>query len=115
MLPDQARAIINAETTAHGLLLETLWQSGGRITEVLRLRPCDLDQREGALRVQNLKQHEPARQREPRTDVYSQRPAQIDRDFQTCRLISNTSVAPSISHWCNASRISAASTTSTPL
>lgn len=41
VLPEQARAIINAaETTAHRLLLETLWQSGGRITEVLRLRPC---------------------------------------------------------------------------
>jgi integrase len=45
VLPEQARAIINAaETTAHHLLLETLWQSGGRITEVLRLRPCDLDE-----------------------------------------------------------------------
>ena len=31
--PDQARAIFNAaETTQHRLLLETLWQSGGRIT-----------------------------------------------------------------------------------
>jgi integrase len=46
VLPDQARAIINAaETTAHRLLLECLWQSGGRITEVLRLRPSDLDAR----------------------------------------------------------------------
>ena len=57
VMPDQARAIINAtETTAHRLLLETLWQSGGRITEVLRLRRCDLDVHEGALRLQNLKQ-----------------------------------------------------------
>jgi integrase len=61
VLPEQARAIINAaETTAHHLLLETLWQSGGRITEVLRLRPCDLDEVEGALRLQNLKQRKRA-------------------------------------------------------
>ncbi len=54
---DQARAIINtAETTMHGLLLETLWQSGGRVTEVLRLRPVDLVEAEGALRLTNLKQ-----------------------------------------------------------
>ena len=57
VLPDQVRAIINtADTTAHRLLLETLWQSGGRITEVLHLRPCDLDLAEGALRLVNLKQ-----------------------------------------------------------
>jgi integrase/recombinase XerD len=57
VLPDQARAIINAATpTAHRLLLETLWQSGGRLSEVLRLRPCDVDQAEGALRLANLKQ-----------------------------------------------------------
>jgi integrase len=57
VLPDQARAIINAaETTAHRLLLECLWQSGGRITEVLRLRPSDLDELEGALHMRNLKQ-----------------------------------------------------------
>jgi site-specific recombinase XerD len=31
---EQARAIINvAATTTHRLLLETLWQSGGRVTE----------------------------------------------------------------------------------
>src|SRR5437868_11243715 len=58
---EQARAMINAaETTAHRLLLETLWQSGGRITEVLRLRPCDLDLAEGALRLVNLKQRKRA-------------------------------------------------------
>jgi integrase len=57
VLPEQARAIINAaQTTQHRLLLEALWQSGGRITEVLRLRPCDLDTLEGALHLQNLKQ-----------------------------------------------------------
>jgi Phage integrase family len=59
--PDQARSIINAaETTAHRLLLECLWQSGGRITEVLRLRPYDLDLHEGALRLINLKQRKRA-------------------------------------------------------
>jgi integrase len=43
---EQARAIINAATSqAHRLLLECLWQSGGRISEVLRLRPCDVDAR----------------------------------------------------------------------
>jgi len=52
-----ARAIINAAgTTMHGLLLETLWQSGGRVTEVLRLRPTDLVKEEGALKLANLKQ-----------------------------------------------------------
>jgi integrase len=56
-LPDQERAIIKAaETTAHRLLLECLWQSGGCISEVLRLRPSDLDEVESALHMQNLKQ-----------------------------------------------------------
>jgi integrase len=54
---DQARAIIiAAETTMHRLLPETLWQSGGRVTEVLRLRPADVIEAEGALRMTNLKQ-----------------------------------------------------------
>src|ERR671927_554356 len=54
---EQARTIINAATThTHRLLLECLWQSGGRISEVLRLRPCDLDEREGALVLENRKQ-----------------------------------------------------------
>src|SRR5919202_5015523 len=54
---DQARAIINAAaTTTHRLLLETLWQSGGRVTEVLRLRPCDLDPSGPILHLVNLKQ-----------------------------------------------------------
>ncbi len=53
----QARAIINAtKSTMHRLLLETLWQSGGRVTEVLRLRVSDLVEVEGALRLTNLKQ-----------------------------------------------------------
>ena len=54
---DQARAIINAATSqSHRLLLECLWQSGGRISEVLRLRRCDVDQTEGALVLENRKQ-----------------------------------------------------------
>jgi integrase/recombinase XerD len=54
---EQARAIITAAaTTRDRLLLETLWQTGGRVTEVLRLRRCDVDEREGALRLVNLKQ-----------------------------------------------------------
>ncbi len=57
VLPDQARTIINAaDTTTHRLLLEVLWQSGGRLSEVLRLRPCDVDHVERALRLANLKQ-----------------------------------------------------------
>ena len=54
---EQARAMINAaETTTHRLLLETLWQTGGRVQEVLRLRPCDLVEAEGAIALTNLKQ-----------------------------------------------------------
>ena len=61
---EQARAIINAATTqTHRLLLECLWQSGGRISEVLRLRPCDLDQREGALVLDNRKQKRGSRKK----------------------------------------------------
>ncbi|SRR6266545_3930469 len=60
---DQARAIINAaETSLHRLLLETLWQSGGRVTEVLRLRLSDLVEAEGALRLTNLKQRRRSQQ-----------------------------------------------------
>jgi integrase len=54
---EQARAVVDAaETTQHRLLLECLWQSGGRVSEVLRLRRCDVDQAEGALVLVNLKQ-----------------------------------------------------------
>lgn len=54
---EQARAMINAAaTTTHRLLLETLWQTGGRVQEVLRLRRCDLVEAEGALALTNLKQ-----------------------------------------------------------
>lgn len=57
---DQAHAIANAAATLGGmrdrLLVECLWQSGGRVSEVLRLRPADVDDREGALRLPNRKQ-----------------------------------------------------------
>lgn len=54
---EQARAVIDAaETTQHRLLLECLWQSGGRVSEILRLRRCDIDPTEGALQLVNLKQ-----------------------------------------------------------
>src|SRR5919201_5370898 len=61
---EQARAIINAASTqTHRLLLECLWQSGGRISEVLRLRPCDVDEREGALALENRKQRRGSRKK----------------------------------------------------
>lgn len=54
---DAARRVIDAaESTRDRLLLETLWQSGGRVSEVARLRRCDVEPAEGALRLQNLKQ-----------------------------------------------------------
>jgi hypothetical protein len=54
---DQARAVVDAaETTQHRLLLECLWQTGGRVSEVLRLRRCDVDPTEGAVQLVNLKQ-----------------------------------------------------------
>ena len=61
---EQARAIINAATTQNQrLLLECLWQSGGRVSEVLRLRPCDVDAREGALVLENRKQKRGSRKK----------------------------------------------------
>ncbi len=54
---EQARAVIAAAaSTRDRLLFECLWQTGGRVTEVLRLRRGDLDARAGALRLTNLKQ-----------------------------------------------------------
>ncbi len=54
---EQARALINAaESTRDRLLLECFWQTGGRVSEVVRLRPCDVNRREGALVLTNLKQ-----------------------------------------------------------
>jgi integrase len=55
--PEQARAVVDAaRTTRDRLLLECLWQTGGRVSEVLRLRRCDVDAAEGALTLANLKQ-----------------------------------------------------------
>jgi integrase len=45
-----------AQAIDHRLLLKTLWQTGGRVTEVLRLRPCDVNRADGALRLLNEKQ-----------------------------------------------------------
>ncbi len=61
---EQARAIINAASSQiHRLLLECLWQSGGRLSEVLRLRPCDVDAAEEALVLDNRKQKRGARRK----------------------------------------------------
>jgi integrase/recombinase XerD len=58
---DQARAVIDAaETTPHRLFLKALWQSGGRVSEVLGLRPCDVDKTDGAFVLTNLKQRQRA-------------------------------------------------------
>jgi hypothetical protein len=46
--------IINAAWITTPWLLEVLRQWGGRLSQVLRLCPCDLDQVEGALRLVNL-------------------------------------------------------------
>lgn len=55
--PEEAHRIIDAaQTMTHRLLLKTLWQSGGRVSEVLRLRPCDLARDKPALELVNLKQ-----------------------------------------------------------
>ncbi|MGE5619032.1 MAG: tyrosine-type recombinase/integrase [Sphingomonadaceae bacterium] len=54
---EEARAIINATRGFRDrLLLETIWQTGGRISEVLRLRPADVDPADGTIRLANLKQ-----------------------------------------------------------
>jgi integrase len=53
-----------AQTTQHRLLLRCLWETGGRVTEVLAVRPCDVDKAEGAIRMLNRKQRRPeARQK----------------------------------------------------
>ena len=50
-----------APTTRDRLLLRTLWESGGRVSEVASLRLCDIDRAEGALQLTNLKQRGPRR------------------------------------------------------
>jgi integrase len=53
----QARAVIAAaQSTRDRLLFACLWQTGGRVTEGLRLRRGDVDAREGALRLTNPEQ-----------------------------------------------------------
>src|SRR5262245_30586822 len=54
---EEARAIINATTLFRDrLLLEAIWQTGGRISEVLRLRPAHVNVADGSLMLANLKQ-----------------------------------------------------------
>lgn len=54
---EDARALVAAcATTRDRLIVEVLWQSGGRVSEVATLRLCDLDRAEGALHLTNLKQ-----------------------------------------------------------
>lgn len=65
---EQAHAmIIAARTTTHRVLLKCLWQTGGRVSEVLSLRPCDIDRQESALQLINLKQR---RRRNRKKTVY---------------------------------------------
>jgi len=59
---DQVAAMVAyAPTTRDRLLLRTLWESGGRVSEVASLRLCDIDRTEGALQLTNLKQRGPRR------------------------------------------------------
>jgi integrase/recombinase XerD len=61
---EQARAIIDAAArTRDRLLVQALWESGGRVSEVTRLRRCDVDPAEGALVLENLKQRRRERRR----------------------------------------------------
>ncbi len=54
---DNVRAMVaSCETTRDRLLLQTLWESGGRVSEVLALRSCDIDRDQAALSLTNLKQ-----------------------------------------------------------
>jgi integrase/recombinase XerD len=59
---EEARAIINAaEGFKARLLLESIWQTGGRISEVLRIRPGDIDVESGTVQLVNLKQRRRSR------------------------------------------------------
>src|SRR5438132_2171410 len=54
---EQYRAILAAARSIdHRLLIQTLWQTGGRIGEVLHLRPCDLSEVDGSIHLPNEKQ-----------------------------------------------------------
>ena len=62
MTADQVAAMVAcAPTTRDRLVLRTLWESGGRVSEVASLRLCDIDRAEGALQLTNLKQRGPRR------------------------------------------------------
>lgn len=49
-----------AERERDRLLILALWNTGGRVSEVLALRRCDLDAAAGVIRLVNLKQHHAA-------------------------------------------------------
>jgi integrase len=60
----QALAIIDAaRTTQHRLMIQAFWESGGRVTEVLYLRRCDVDRDGAALVLVNRKQRDAKRRR----------------------------------------------------
>ena len=48
-----------AERERDRLLILALWNTGGRVSEVLALRRCDLDPGANTVRLVNLKQHQP--------------------------------------------------------
>jgi site-specific recombinase XerD len=58
--PDAAKAPC-AVTTRGRLLLRTLWESCGRVSEVALLRLCDIDRAEGAVQLTNITQRGPRR------------------------------------------------------
>ena len=54
---DQVSAVVAcAPTTRDRLILRTLRERGGRVSEVESLRLCDIDRTEGALQLTNLNQ-----------------------------------------------------------
>lgn len=57
---DAAKAACSV-TTRDRLLLRTLWESRGRVSEVALLRLCDIDRAEVALQLTNLNQRGPRR------------------------------------------------------
>jgi integrase len=78
---EQARAVIDAATrTRDRLLVETLWQTGGRVSEVCRLRRRDLVPAAGALTLTNLKQ----RRRELRRKLVYVSPSLVAALLASC-------------------------------
>jgi integrase len=76
---EQALGVVAAATTQrHRLLVRTLWESGGRVSEVLRLRRGDVDRIEASLVLINLKQRDPKRRRKV---VYVSRELAIELDI----------------------------------